>query len=143
MLITSMSPDRAAVESAANRAAELAGQMAGQVRDASYDGARTERLLQAISGDGDAISVDGERTAEQALMTLDSLYIAKAKAGMPRPGDPGCHRWALRTGAEPLRLQRTAVCCADAKGPRNAQVESRTLEERRPPLRRAAFLSCM
>ncbi len=82
-LITSMSPDRAAVESAANRAAELAGQMAAQVRDAGYDGARASRIMQAVAADGDAISADGERTAEQALMTLDSLYIAQLKAGMP------------------------------------------------------------
>ncbi len=82
-LITSMSPDRAAVEAAANRAADLAGQIVVNVRDASYDTARTDRLLRAIASDGDAISVAGERTAEQALMTLDSLYIAEAKAGAP------------------------------------------------------------
>jgi hypothetical protein len=82
-LVTSMSADRGAVEASANRAADLAGQIAAQVRDAQYDKARNERLLMAISGDADAIAADGERTAEQALMTLDSLYIAQAKAGGP------------------------------------------------------------
>jgi hypothetical protein len=80
-LVTSMSPDRAAVEAAATRAADLAGEMIAQVRDASYDQARTQRLLRAISSDADMIAYDGERTAEQATMTVDSLYIAEAKAG--------------------------------------------------------------
>lgn len=84
-LVTSMSADRAAVESSANKAAELAGEMAAQVRDASYDGTRTSRLIAAIAGDGDAIAADGERTAEQALMTLDSLYIAELKVGAGNP----------------------------------------------------------
>ena len=80
-LVTSMSPDRAAVESAANRAAELAGRMSAEIERTGYDRARTERLLRSISADGEAISLDGERTAEQATMTVDSLYIADAKAG--------------------------------------------------------------
>jgi len=84
-LVSSMSPDRAAVEASANRAAELAGRMAADVRDASYDRARTDRLLLAITGDADAIAADGERTAEQATMTVDSLYIAQAKAGGMNP----------------------------------------------------------
>lgn len=84
-LVTGMSADRAAVESAANRAAELAGQMVPVIRDAPYDNARTERLLRSITGDADAIAFAGERTAEQATMTVDSLYIAQAKAGSENP----------------------------------------------------------
>ncbi len=83
MLVTSMTPDRAGVEAAANRTAELAGDMASKVREASYDLPRSERLLRAITTDADAISQAGERTAEQAAMTIDSLYIAQAKAGGP------------------------------------------------------------
>ncbi len=84
-LVTGMSADRAAVQSAANRAAELAGQMVPGIRDAPYDSARTERLLRSITGDADAIAFAGERTAEQATMTVDSLYIAEAKADSPNP----------------------------------------------------------
>jgi hypothetical protein len=80
-LVTSMSSDRAAVESSANRAAELAGKLVGEVDSAQYDRARTQRLLHDIAADGDLISRQGERTAEQATMTVDSLYIAIAKAG--------------------------------------------------------------
>jgi hypothetical protein len=84
-LVSSMSSDRAAVESAANRAAELANKLVGEVNSAQYDRARTERLLRAIASDGDAISRQGERSAEQATMTVDSLYIAVAKAGGLNP----------------------------------------------------------
>jgi len=85
MLVTEMSPDRAAVEAAANRAAELAGRLVANVRDATYDLPRSQRLLRAITSDADAIAAEGERTAEQATMTVDSLYIAEAKAGSPSP----------------------------------------------------------
>ena len=84
-LITSMSPDRGAAQSAANRAAELADKLLGEVRDAQYDQARTERLLKVIANDADAIAKQGERAAEQATMSVDSLYIAKAKAGSASP----------------------------------------------------------
>lgn len=80
-MITSMSADRAGVEMAANRAADLAGKLSVVLQSYQYDRERTERLLRSIAADGNAISVDGERTAEQATMTVDSLYIAEAKAG--------------------------------------------------------------
>ena len=80
-MIATMSADRGAVEAAANRAAELADKLVGEVDAAKYDRARTERLLRAIAADGDVISRQGERAAEQATMTVDSLYIAVAKSG--------------------------------------------------------------
>ena len=82
-LVSTMSTDRAAVQAAANRAAELAGQLTAEVQSASYDTARTNRLLASITNDADSIAADGERTAEQATMTVDSLYIARAKAAGP------------------------------------------------------------
>lgn len=85
MLVTTMSPDRAAVQSAANRGADLADRLLGEVRDAQYDRARTQRLLLVIANDADAISRQGERAAEQATMSVDSLYIAQAKAGGTSP----------------------------------------------------------
>jgi hypothetical protein len=82
-LVTSMSPDRGAVESAAKRAATTADKLLEEVRDAQYDQARSERLLKAIANDADAIARQGERAAEQATMSVDSLYIADMKAGAP------------------------------------------------------------
>jgi hypothetical protein len=84
-LVTSMSPDRAAVEADATHTAELARRMVAEMQSANYDTARTERLLRAIAADADEIAFDGERTAEQATMTMDSLYIAEAKASGPNP----------------------------------------------------------
>ena len=84
-LVTSMSPDRPDVIAAAEHAADLAAKLSTELQSASYDRARTERLLRAISADADAISQDGERTAEQATMTLDALYIADANAGARNP----------------------------------------------------------
>jgi len=83
-LITTMSPDRAAVRAAAKHAT-LSDKLLGEVQTAAYDRARTQRLIKSIAGEGDAISRQGERAAEQATMTVDSLYIATAKAGAPNP----------------------------------------------------------
>lgn len=83
MLITTMSPDRAAVIAAAKRAASLSDKLLGEVENASYDRARTQRLIKSIAAEGDMISRQGERAAEQATMTVDSLYIATAMAGAP------------------------------------------------------------
>ncbi len=84
-LITTMSPDRSAVEAAAKRAAGLADKLVGEVQAAQYDRARTSRLLLSIASDADAIAMQGERSAEQATMSVDSLYIATAKDGGTRP----------------------------------------------------------
>ncbi len=85
MLITTMSPDRAAVQAAAKQAAALSDRLLGEVNAAEYDRARTQRLIKSIAGEADAISRQGERAAEQATMTVDSLYIATAKAGAANP----------------------------------------------------------
>jgi len=84
-LVTSLSPERTQVEVAANHAASLADKLVAEVDAAPYDRARTQRLLKSIAADGDAISRQGERSAEQATMTVDSLYIAIAKAGAANP----------------------------------------------------------
>jgi hypothetical protein len=85
-LMTSMSTDRAAVESAADKAARLAGKLVGEMDAAPYDKDRAQRLIRAITSDADAISRQGERVAEQATMTVDALYIASAKAGAGNAG---------------------------------------------------------
>ena len=80
-LVGSLQPDRNEVEQAAHQAGNLAGRLADELRTATFDRARTARLLRAISGDADYIADQGERSAEQAAMALDSLYIAYAKDG--------------------------------------------------------------
>ncbi len=85
-LITTESPDRLAVEAAAKRAAGVADKLLSEVQSAQYDRARTQRLLKSIAAEADTISRQGERAAEQATMTVDSLYIATAKAGATNAG---------------------------------------------------------
>ena len=96
-LITAMSPNRGAVESAARQAAGLADRMVAEVRDAKYDRARTDRLLRAIAGDSDAISEQGERSA---LPLSNSRPVASRRHpnGYDRPPracrfPPASHKW--------------------------------------------------
>jgi hypothetical protein len=80
-LVGSLQPDRNEIEQLATQAGESAGKLAGELRNASFDRERTSRVMRAISGDADYIAYQGERSAEQAAMALDSLYIAYAKSG--------------------------------------------------------------
>ena len=57
-------------------AASLSNQIVSRIEAQPYDAALTLRLLQKISNDGDDISNEGERAAEQAAMAIDSLFIA-------------------------------------------------------------------
>jgi len=63
----------------AKQAAALADRIAQEVETISYDRNLTTRLLQEIANDSDAIAAEGERSAEQATMALDSLSLAYAK----------------------------------------------------------------
>ena len=60
----------------------------------TWDSNRARRLLKAVSGDADYISRQGERAAEQAAMTLQSLYFALA--AQARPANDAQIRAALR-----------------------------------------------
>jgi hypothetical protein len=86
-LVGSLQPDRSEIEQLAANAGELSGKLAGELRNASFDREKTMHVMRAISGDADYISDQGERSAEQAAMALDSLYIAYAKAGGNGTGD--------------------------------------------------------
>jgi len=86
-LVGSLQPDRKEVEQLASQAADLSGRLADELRSATLDREKTSRVMRAISQDGDYISDQGERSAEQAAMALDSLYIAYAKDGGNGGGD--------------------------------------------------------
>jgi len=73
----------AEIAASASHGADLAGRIAQQLNTRSYDQAFTLRLLRAIAQD-DSIANHGERSAEQAYMSLDSLfdsYRMNAKPG--------------------------------------------------------------
>ncbi len=83
-LMSQLNPDRDAVSSAATNSAHAADALAAKVRAVSYDPALALRLLQKISGDADSISADGEQSAAQAAMALQSLYVAYDRDAKPQ-----------------------------------------------------------
>jgi Cytochrome c554 and c-prime len=68
--------DREQVAAAAKSASTLADQILQQVRHQQYDANLTTRVMQAIAGDGNSIAEQGERSAEEAAMALESLSLA-------------------------------------------------------------------
>jgi hypothetical protein len=85
-ILSAGNPDRNQAAAQARATAEAASRLEKTTAAASFDQARTQRLLQAIAKDGDTISRQGERAAEQATMALQSLYIAYAAQTHP-PND--------------------------------------------------------
>jgi Cytochrome c554 and c-prime len=71
--------DREQIAAAAKTASTLADQILQQVRRQQYDASLTTRVMQAIAADGNSIAEQGERSAEQAAMALDSLALAYEK----------------------------------------------------------------
>ena len=83
-LMSQLNPDRDAVAGAATDSARLADDLSARMRAASYDPALAVRLLQRISGDADEISAQGEQSAAQAAMALQSLYVAYDRDQKPQ-----------------------------------------------------------
>jgi hypothetical protein len=81
--MSKLNPDRSAVASAASLAAPLAQRIAERLATMQYDRAIVLRMLQHIADDAENISLADERSAEQAAMALDSLYIAYSKDAKP------------------------------------------------------------
>ena len=81
--MSKLNPDRAVVASAALSAAPLAQQIAERMATMKYDQTITLRMLQGITDNAEEIAISDERTAEQAAMALDSLYIAYSKDTKP------------------------------------------------------------
>jgi hypothetical protein len=75
-MVAKLQPDRTVLAAKCDRGAQLAGELARKMRDTTYDRAQTEQLMHEIAEDSDGVSLAGERSAEQAAMALDSLYLA-------------------------------------------------------------------
>jgi len=75
-LVTALGSDRAKVAAQASSAAEISDRLAQRLAGMHFDQPMTLRLLKAISADANDIAGQGERSAEQATMALDSLFIA-------------------------------------------------------------------
>ena len=75
-LVTSPGSDRKQIAAQASSASEVADRLARRASALKYDQPMTLRLMKSIAGDADFIAEQGERSAEQATMALDSLFIA-------------------------------------------------------------------
>jgi hypothetical protein len=78
-----LNPDRTVVANAADTAAPLAQHLADRLATMQYDQAITLGMLQRITEEAESISRADERAAEQAVMAVDSLYIAYSKDTKP------------------------------------------------------------
>ncbi len=78
-LVTAIGSDRKQVAVEASSAAQVADGLAQRLAAMHFDQSGTLRLLKGISSDADDIAEQGERSAEQATMALDSLFIAYTK----------------------------------------------------------------
>jgi Cytochrome c554 and c-prime len=81
--MSKLNPDRNSVASSAASAAPVARRFAERLAAMSYDPSIALRSMQGITQDAETISLGDERTAEQAAMALDSLYIAYSKQANP------------------------------------------------------------
>ncbi len=81
--MSKLNPNRDAVASAAVAAAPLAQRIAERLATMQYDRAIALRMLQRISEDAENIALSDERAAEQAVMALDSLFIAYTRDTRP------------------------------------------------------------
>jgi hypothetical protein len=75
-LVSDITADRRQIASAAQSAAEVVDQVAHRISDFHFDSQASLQLMRRISGSGDWISGQGERSAEQAVMILNSLVVA-------------------------------------------------------------------
>jgi uncharacterized protein (DUF3084 family) len=75
-LVSALGSDRGQIATQAAAAAQIADRLAPRMAAAQFDQAAALRLLKNISGDAGYISGQGERSAEQAAMVLDSLFVA-------------------------------------------------------------------
>jgi hypothetical protein len=75
-LVSSLQGDRGQISSIATSASGVADRLAHRIATAQFDQAATLRLMQSITANAEGISSQDERAAEQAAMTLDSLFVA-------------------------------------------------------------------
>ena len=83
-LVSDLTADRAQIASAANGAAEVADRLAHRMETSQFDTGLVMRMMKGIANDSDQIASQGVRSAEQAAMAFDSLFVAynrNAKAG--------------------------------------------------------------
>ena len=81
-LMGQLNGDREQIAASAERAAALADSLARELDDRAYDQAFTLQVMRRIAADPN-LSLQGQRAAEQAAMSLDSLYNVCKQGGAP------------------------------------------------------------
>ena len=81
--MSKLNPDRNEVAASATAAIAPAERLAQRLAHLQYDSAMSLRMLQRITDSADEIAFADERAAEQAVMAIDSLYIAYSKDSKP------------------------------------------------------------
>jgi hypothetical protein len=85
-LMNQLNGNREQIAATAARASASVDQLVKRFNAQDYDSAVTLRLMRRIAADGPNISVEGERSAEQAAMTMDSLFRAYNQNVKPANG---------------------------------------------------------
>lgn len=85
-LMNQLNGNREQIAASATKAASLAEQLSRSIETQNYDQSLTLRLMRRVARDGGPISIEGERSAEQATMTLDSLFRAYNQSVKPANG---------------------------------------------------------
>jgi hypothetical protein len=85
-LMNQLNGNREQISASAMRASAFADQLVKQMDAQNYDSGVTLRLMRRVAADGPAIANEGERPAEQAAMTLDSLFRAYNQNVKPANG---------------------------------------------------------
>ncbi len=75
-LVSDTQADRSQIAAATADAAGTADRVAHELVSANLDPAQALKLINAICSDAERISAQGERSAEQAAMAVNSLFIA-------------------------------------------------------------------
>lgn len=79
-LVSDIRADPARIAQAATQAATTADEIARKMPGIQLDGAVGWRLIKAITANADSIAGAGERSAEQATMVLDSVFLASNRS---------------------------------------------------------------
>jgi len=82
-LVSDITADRHRIAIAANAASEIADRIARRMAAFRFDAPTAEQLIRRISSAAVPIAFQGERSAEQAAMVLNSLVIAYCDRGKP------------------------------------------------------------
>lgn len=82
-LVSDITADRRQIAAASQAAGELADQIARRMAKHRFDSQSVLKLVRHISGAAEWVSDQGERSAEQAAMVLNSLVIAYCENAKP------------------------------------------------------------